>query len=123
VLARLAGDPMTEFTLANAAGRPGFFERDLTVGDPTEVRLGVVNRERTAVTYRIEVTGAGAALDPIPPIELNGGERWDGQVRFAATRPGAGLPVVFELHRADRPPDALPYRTVQLVVDATAPGA
>ncbi|CAA9544797.1 MAG: hypothetical protein AVDCRST_MAG73-2303 [uncultured Thermomicrobiales bacterium] len=107
--------------MLNASGEARWYERDLVVGQPVEVRLTVTNRERKTVGYLLTISGGGAAVDPLPVFTVENGETWTGQIRYVATTEGERLPIRFELWRQDRPDDTTPYRVVELRVNAERP--
>lgn len=121
VRTRLTGTPLTEFALYNAAGEARFYPRQVPVGAPVTVQVGVTNHEGHAVDYVLSVAGAGAALDPPVAIRLADGETWTGPVRFTVAAAGDDLRVRFELRRDDRAATDPPYRLLQLVVAGTPP--
>jgi len=122
ILARVGGVELTEFALYNAAGEPAFYPRELTLGETSEVQLGIVNREREAVTYTVTLSGAAAPVAPLAPVTLADGESWRAPFRFVATEEGERLPIRFELGRVGADGTSA-YRRLELLVDVAAPGA
>jgi uncharacterized membrane protein len=121
VRTRLAGTPLTEFALYNAAGEVRFYPRQIPVGAPATVQVGVTNHEGHTVAYVLSIAGAGVALDPPVAIRLADGETWTGPVRFTVVAAGDDLRVRFELRRDDRPAADPPYRLLELVVAGAPP--
>jgi uncharacterized membrane protein len=117
----MIGEPLTEFALYNAAGKPEFFPRDVVIGEPIEVQLSVVNNEGAEATYGLVVTGSARLIEPVSPIRLVDGEVWTGEIRFAVTNAGNHLPVQFDLVRLDGSGHAAPYRELLLWVNGTEP--
>jgi uncharacterized membrane protein len=121
VYVRIAGPALTEFALYNDSGSPSFYPRQIVVGQPAEVRLSVTNRERRTVSYAIAMSGAGAALDPLPVLTLADGETRTETIRFTVTQAGEQLPVQFELWRGDASTTTAPYRSLRLMIDGLEP--
>jgi uncharacterized membrane protein len=117
VRTQMIGEPLTEFALYNAVGKPEFFPRQVDVNEPIEVQLSVVNNEGAPATFGLQVTGSARLIEPISPIRLVDGETWTGKIRFAVTQVGKHLPVQFDLVRLDGSGNADPYRELLLWVD------
>lgn len=113
---RLTGDRMTEFALYNADGKPEFYPRDPSTGQPATVVLEVVNREGHAQRYDLRVAINGQEIARVPDINLADGETWRQPVPLQLPAVDASTPVDFELYREGDPPDAGPYRLLRLFV-------
>ncbi|CCF83154.1 DUF1616 domain-containing protein [Nitrolancea hollandica] len=116
---RLQGEPMTEFALYNADGKPEFYPREVSPDQPATVLVEVTNREGKPETYHLRVTAAGAEIARADGIGVEDGKTVQQPVTIHNLPAGADqIPVQFDLYRDDQPPESPPYRTLQLFVTA-----
>lgn len=116
----------TEFYLLGPEGLAEGYPRQARVGEPLQVKMGVVNRERTSQTYRLEiwVQDPGdpsrrqqvAALDP---FDLTPGMVLARPVAWSMPWAGPDQQVEFLLFRQG---DTDPYRRLRLILDVEPPG-
>ncbi|MFN8633887.1 MAG: DUF1616 domain-containing protein [Chloroflexota bacterium] len=108
----------TELFVLGARGDAESYPRTLRVGEPAEVELGITNREGTAQTYRVELSGDGIAPVLLDGVMVPSGETHQQRVQLRATAPGVDRTVSIKLYRPGLPE---PYRQLQLVVDVDGP--
>jgi uncharacterized membrane protein len=105
------GQHFTEFYVLNPDGLAENLPRTVRAGDALALRVGVMNREGTTVTYRVTVSAGDATLEALPPVTLN-----DGETRIIPLTLDLALPVGEQdvrvtLYRDDSPQ---PYRQLHL---------
>jgi hypothetical protein len=83
------------------------------------VRLGVSNREPSAIGYRLLVTASGTIIGSWPRITLGPDEQWEATVALPTAQP-ASTTVEAVLYRLDAPETA--YRRVLFRRDSAAKG-
>ncbi len=105
------GEPVTEFYLLGPERQAGGYPHRGAVGEPVTVTVGIVNRERVPVEYRLEVADGERLLGQAGPVRLSPGAAYEGPVSFIPARPGDRVRVTFLLYRNGLP---VPYRTLWL---------
>ncbi len=114
---RLQGDPMTEFALYNANGKPEFYPRELGSDKPATVVVEVTNQEGRPATYHLRVIAAGTEIARADEIRVEDGATIQQPVTIDALPEGADqIPIEFDLYRDDQPAESPPYRTLRLFV-------
>lgn len=73
------GERYTEFYILGAQSRP----RELSAGTEAILTLGVVNREGERMSYSINVMVGESLLTTAGLFELDNGQNWENEVRFA----------------------------------------
>jgi uncharacterized membrane protein len=113
IVLRLAGwgEPVTEFYLLDPERRAESYPYRGVVGEPVAVMVGIVNRERMPVDYRLEVVDGENLLGQAGPVYLSPGAAYEGPVSFTPVRAGDRVRVMFILYRNGLP---VPYRTLWL---------
>lgn len=80
-----AQQSFTEFYLLGSAGKLSAYPYRVQAGQPFEVRLGVLNRERLAARYTIRTAGCGqggtAAGRAVSVPKLEPGQEWQGRLQ------------------------------------------
>lgn len=121
VYQRLQGNPITEFALYNADGKPEFYPRDLVPGQGATVLLAVTNREKASATYHIVVRADNTQVAAVPDFTVARGAEWRGPVQIRVPVLGEQIPIVFELYRDSDETSHQPYRTLRLFVNGVRP--
>jgi uncharacterized membrane protein len=111
--------PLTEFFVLGQQGLAEDYPRTVEPGRPVRVSVGIVNREGRAEEYRVVIRLRQESLAQTPPVRLGSGEKWTGDLTFALAEYGFGQRVELLLLRGTA---AAPYRRLQLMIDAPAPG-
>lgn len=78
------GEMYTEFYVLGAAGKAGDYPRELKTNEEKLVSLGLVNHELRRVAYNVELRMDGSKKEDIGPIELEHGQKWEGNVGISA---------------------------------------
>lgn len=121
---RLQGEPMTEFALYNADGKPEFYPREMSPDKPATVAVEVTNREGKPETYHLLVTAAGTEIAKVDGIRVEDGATIQQPVTIHDLPAGADqIPIEFDLYRDGQPAESPPYRTLLLfATEETQPG-
>ena len=93
------GEKFTEFYILGIEGRAEGYPETLTVEEEGKVLMGIVNQERTSVSYRVKILIAGLPNREIGPVELAHGEKWEEEVRFIVAESGEQQKVEFRLYK------------------------
>ena len=107
----------TEFYVLGPGGLAENYPRETVVGQELAVMAGIINREREAASYRVEVwaldpwTGARSRVGTAGPVTLEPGETWQAPVAFGMPRAGDDQAVEFLLYRDG---GSEPYRRLEL---------
>jgi len=112
----LPPDPYTEFYMLGTDQVAGLYPGAGNTGTDLVVHLGIVNHEAHDETYTIVVMVDQKILQQTPPIGVPEGQRWENDLSIA--RPAGGLSHIIE-YELLRSRDAVPYRTLRVVIPAT----
>jgi uncharacterized membrane protein len=112
------GESFTEFYILGPDGMSAGYPTTLNVGDSGSVIVGVMNQEKKAVDYRLEILLDGNPL-PLQPeeenIHLEDDERWEKAVSFTPEVSGNDMKLQLLLYRDAGLSE--PYRELHLWVD------
>lgn len=109
-----AGERFTEFYMLGLDGKAEGYPQEITLGDEAKVELGIVNEEGEPVVYRIEITINGEKTKDIGHINLDDGQRWEGEIGFQAIKAGRAQLAEFLLYKEGV---SEAYRSLYLWVD------
>lgn len=82
ILKSAADPPMTEFYLLDPNGLAQDFPESVSVGEPLNLSLGIVNRESETAQYKVQVLVNGILLNESEPVSLNPGEATETQIEL-----------------------------------------
>lgn len=123
LLAPASDSFMTEFYVLGEQGRAEGFPRQAAVGEELAIVSGIVNRERTVRSYRIELwandpwqPGRRQQVGAVGPLSLQPGEAWRGPMRWVMPWAGRDQQVEILLYVDQEP---MPYRRLLLWLDVT----
>jgi uncharacterized membrane protein len=105
------GERLTEFYALGSAGLAESYPREVVVGEPVEVVVGIANAEGVSAEYRVAVVSEGRALAAAGPLQVPAGERIEQVVRFAPDRVDADTRVELLLYRDG---STTPYRALRI---------
>jgi uncharacterized membrane protein len=115
-------DFMTEFYVLGAAELAEDYPRRAAAGEPLSVTLGIANRERAAIAYRVEVwaidpwRGRRELVNAAGPFVLSPGEVIERPIAWRIPWPGDHLMTEFYLFTGEQEA-AAPYRSLRLWLD------
>jgi uncharacterized membrane protein len=106
----------TEFYILDPVKKVDYYPGELAPGETGEVIVGIVNREREAMAYSLEVVLDGEIINVTGPINLEKDESWEQALTFTPVRTGPDQKIEFLLYRDNRQL----YRTLHIWVDVSA---
>ena len=83
-------DQFTEFYILNIDGKAADYPRQVKVGEPVNLIIGVINRENAPSDYKIVLKLDGQEIDSLETGTLKVNERWEKKVSTVASRAGSG---------------------------------
>ncbi len=98
-----ASESFTEFYILGADGKVADYPAVARVGQPTEVTVGIINREQEVASYRVVVTVDDAVSNEFGPVTLEPDEKLERALSFTAAQPGDRRKVEFLLYRDGQP--------------------
>ena len=93
------GEKFTEFYILGLEGKAIDYPRELKVGEPGEVMVGIINREHETVSYWVKVTIDGVRNNEVGPLVLEHDEKWEEVVSFTPHRAGDSRKAEFLLYK------------------------
>ena len=106
--------PTTEMFVLGSDGNAQSYPRQLRVGDPIPITIGVTNREGSTERYRIMLSGDSIQGALIGPLSVSDGETTEQTVDLLAVSPGKDQVAQMVLYREGM---TEPYRQLRLVFD------
>ncbi|MFC1869758.1 DUF1616 domain-containing protein [Chloroflexota bacterium] len=101
-----AGETFTEFYVLGSEGKAENYPGEALVGKEQTVTVGIINREREPVSYRLQVRIDGITNNELGPLVLGHNERWEEVVSFTPNLVGNNQKVELLLYKGD---GSLPY--------------
>lgn len=114
------GERFTEFYVLGPWGDARIYPRNVLVGRPISLIVGVINREHEAVEYRIVREVGGREEQQITGIRLAHDQKWEERLVFALQEPGDDQRLTFLLYKEGQEE---PYRSLHLWIDVRAVGS
>ena len=108
------GEKFTEFYVLGLEGKAADYPSELKPEEQGRVIVGVINREREVVSYRVKVEVNGVSVSEIGPLTLAHDEKWEEMVSFTPDRIGDNQKVEFLLYKNG---ESEPYRQLRLLID------
>ena len=108
-------ETFTEFYLLGPEGKLEGYPDKVKVGEEAGVILVIVNHERKAVSYRIDVTLGGTKYTEIGPLLLDDEEKSEQEVKFVPKAVAKNQKLEFILYK-----DGETYRRTYLFIDVTS---
>jgi uncharacterized membrane protein len=93
------GEKFTEFYILSTNGKAMNYPQALTLGEEGKVIVGIVNHERIAMSYRVEVRINGVKDSETSSVVLADGEKWESEVTFIPTIVATNQKVEFLLYK------------------------
>lgn len=108
------GEEFTEFYILGQEGKAEDYPAEVAPGEEASVIIGIVNRERKEISYRIEISMYGVVNTSIGPVVLADKEKWEQEVSFIPTVAGERQRVDFSLYKDQQ---VEPYRELRLWIN------
>jgi uncharacterized membrane protein len=109
-----AEEPFTDFYILGSEGLLMDYPREVTLGNQTDVTLGIVNHEGQNAAYDIEIVFGGEKTQELGPVSLADEEQWEERVDLVPSVSGDDQKVEFVLYKEN---EADPYLTLHLWLD------
>jgi len=93
------GNHFSEFYILNIEGKAENYPSQVTLGEPVELIIGVVNHEYKTTSYRIELKIDGSRVKEINIDSLAQEEKWEQVVTFTPQSTGQNQKVTFWLYK------------------------
>jgi len=93
------GEGFTEFYILGVDGKAENYPRQVMLGEPVELIVGIVNHEHTVTSYRIDIRGNSIEPEELRIQELANEEQWQEVIRFVPQSLGQGQKVEFWLYK------------------------
>ncbi len=101
------GERFTEFYILGLGGQAADYPREIKVGEPERVTVGIVNHESEVVSYRVEVKIDGVKNNEVGPVVLVNGQKWEGIISFTPNKVVDNEKVDFLLYNNDEAESSL----------------
>lgn len=108
------GEKFTEFYVLGLEGKAADYPSELKPEEQGRVIVGVINREREVVSYRVKVEVNGVSVSEIGPLTLAHDGKWEEMVSFTPDSIGNNQKVEFLLYKSG---ESEPYRQLRLLID------
>ncbi len=112
------GEKFTEFYILGTEGKPQDYQMQVSLGEPVNIVVGVVNHEYQPASYVVKVTVNGVESKKVNIGALAHGAKWEEKISFTPQVPGDKQTVNFYLYRNG---DDKPYlkEPIRLYIDVT----
>ncbi len=114
VTAPRAEERFTDFYILGSEGMLQDYPRALTLGEQTEVILGIINHEHQRSNYKIQIVFDGQITQEVEPIALDKEEEWKQTITLTPTKAADDQKVEFLLYKGNA---TEPYLTLHLWLD------
>ena len=114
VTAPRAVERFTDFYILGSEGMLQDYPRALTLGEQTEVILGIVNHEHQRSNYKIQIVFDGQITQEVEPIALDNEAEWKQTITLTPTKAGDDQKVEFLLYKGNA---SEPYLNLHLWLD------
>jgi uncharacterized membrane protein len=90
-------EEFTEFYILNAEGKAQNYPKQVTLGEPVEIVIGIVNHEHKPTSYRVEIKINGIKAGEVNTGILANEEKWERKISFTPQSVGEKQKVDFYL--------------------------
>ena len=114
------GDKFTEFYILSAEGNAQDYPKQVTLGEPVNILIGVVNHEYQPASYQAKIKIGDIEASEVNIGTLANGEKWEREVSFTPQLAGERQRVDFYLYKNGK---AEPYlkEPLRLYIDVISP--
>jgi len=92
-------EKFTEFYILNTEGKAGDYPKQVIVGKPVDIVIGVVNREYQPADYKVEIQMGSIEVGKVNIGTLAYQQKWEEKVSFIPPVVGDNQTVDFILYR------------------------
>jgi uncharacterized membrane protein len=93
------GEKFTEFYILGAEGKAQDYPKQVILGEPVDIVVGVVNHEYKPTSYRVEIKINSIKANEVNIGTLANGGKWEEKVNFTPQVIGKGQRVDFYLYK------------------------
>jgi uncharacterized membrane protein len=93
------GEKFTEFYILSTEGKAQDYPKQVILGEPVDILIGVVNHEYKSTSYRIETKINGIKVNEVNIGILANGEKWEEIISFTPQFAGEGQRIDFYLYK------------------------
>jgi uncharacterized membrane protein len=94
-------DRFTDFFMLNVDGKADDYPKNVSVGQPVTVILGITNHEYSDTAYLVDAVSGNSTLLEIGPVSLATGATWQDRETFRMSAPGDNQEVRFFLYKGN----------------------
>ena len=110
----------TEFYILNPEGKAEDYPKQVALGEPVGINIGIINHEDMVLSYMVNIRINGIENKQIGTEELANGDKWQEIVNFIPQSAGAGQRVEFWLYRTGEAEPCL-EESLYLYLDVSEP--
>ncbi len=93
------GEKFTEFYILSSEGKAQDYPKQVILGEPVDILIGVVNHEYQPASYRVEIKVGGIKASEVNIGTLVNGEKWEEIISFTPQFAGERQRVDFYLYK------------------------
>ncbi len=113
-------EKFTEFYILGVEGKAQDYPKQVTLGEPVEIMLGVINHEYETASYKVKIELEGIEASQVDIGTLANGEKWEEKISFTPQVAGEGQRVHLHIYKNG---EETPYlkEPLRLYVDVVSP--
>ena len=92
-------EKFTEFYILNAEGKAQDYPKQVTLGEPVDVMLGVVNHEYQPASYQVKIESGSIEISQVKIGTLEHEQKWEEKISFTPQTLGERQRFEFYLYR------------------------
>jgi len=114
------GDKFTEFYILSAEGNAQDYPKQVILGEPVNILIGVVNHEYQPASYQAKIKIGGIEISEVNIGTLANGEKWEKKISFTPQFAGERQKIDFYLYKNG---EGEPYlkELLRLYIDVISP--
>jgi len=93
------GDKFTEFYILGTDGKVQDYPKQVILGEPAHILIGVVNHEYQPASYQAKIKIGGIEISEVNIGTLANGEKWEREISFTPQLSGERQRVDFYLYK------------------------
>ena len=93
------GEKFTEFYILSAEGKAQNYPKQVILGEPVDILIGVVNHEYQPASYQAKIKAGGIEASEVNIGTLANGEKWEKKISFTPQFAGERQRIDFYLYK------------------------
>jgi uncharacterized membrane protein len=89
----------TEFYILSTEGTAQDYPKQVILGEPVNILIGVVNHEYQPASYQAKIKVGDIEISEVNIGTLANGEKWEREISFTPQLPGEGQKIDFYLYK------------------------